>query len=63
MLDGWELYDLVKDPHELHSVYDDPDYARISEELKAELNRLRSLYQVPKDTRPLIQKAKKKKTD
>ncbi len=33
----WELFDLEKDPLELQSVYDDPAYADIVEELKKEL--------------------------
>ncbi len=36
----WELFDLERDPHELHSVYDDPDYADVVRELKTELDRL-----------------------
>lgn len=40
-LDAWELYDLVKDPHEINNVYADPAYADRARELKAELNRLR----------------------
>ncbi|GAH33186.1 unnamed protein product, partial [marine sediment metagenome] len=51
-LKEWELYDLQKNPHELKSVYDDPAYARVVTELKAELKRLRELYKVPEDTRP-----------
>jgi len=37
----WELFDLEKDPTEMRSVYDDPGYADIVHELKAELARLR----------------------
>ncbi|HUT95353.1 MAG TPA: sulfatase/phosphatase domain-containing protein [Thermoguttaceae bacterium] len=37
----WELFDLQKDPDELGSVYDDPAYAGVVAELKAELGRLR----------------------
>ncbi|MFH1266724.1 MAG: sulfatase/phosphatase domain-containing protein, partial [Planctomycetota bacterium] len=37
----WELFDLAKDPDELRSVYDDPEYAEVVTELKAELVRLR----------------------
>ncbi|MGD2123125.1 MAG: sulfatase [Gemmatimonadota bacterium] len=40
----WELFDLEADPHELRSVYGDPAYAEIREELKTELIRLRALY-------------------
>jgi len=36
----WELFDLEKDPFELHSVYDDPQYADVVAELKTELRRL-----------------------
>ncbi len=48
----WELFDLEKDPDEMNSVYDDPEYADIQSELTAELNRLREQYEVPEDTRP-----------
>jgi arylsulfatase A-like enzyme len=51
-LNEWELYDLSKDPKELRSVYGDPAYAKIRDELNAELKRLRTLYKVPEDTRP-----------
>jgi arylsulfatase A-like enzyme len=43
-IDEWELYDLEKDPHEMKSVYNDPKYADIINELKVELIRLRKLY-------------------
>ncbi len=43
-IDAWELYDLEKDPHELNNVYNDPAYADIVKELKAELQRLREKY-------------------
>ena len=54
MLDGWELYDLKKDPNELNSLYGQKGYQKITSELKTELTRLRKLYQVPEDTRPLV---------
>lgn len=38
---AWELYDLVKDPQELHNVYDAPAYAEIREELKARFAKMR----------------------
>jgi len=38
----WELFDLEADPCELHSVYEDPDYAGIVRELKGELHRLQA---------------------
>lgn len=34
---GWEFYDLKKDPHELHNVYREPEYAEIIKKLKREL--------------------------
>jgi arylsulfatase A-like enzyme len=41
-INEWELFDLTKDPNELKSVYDDPGYAQVRQELKAELARLRT---------------------
>jgi arylsulfatase A-like enzyme len=46
-LGEWELYDLEKDPHEMHSVYADPAYATTVQDLKTELARLRDVYRVP----------------
>jgi arylsulfatase A-like enzyme len=43
-LNAWEMYDLERDPREMNSVYADPDYATIREELKQELRRLRRVY-------------------
>ncbi len=37
----WELFDLKKDPMEMNNVYDEPTYANVVKELKAELIRLR----------------------
>ena len=37
-----ELYDLRRDPFELHSRHKDPDYASIEAELAARLDRLRN---------------------
>ncbi|HEX8915300.1 MAG TPA: sulfatase [Humisphaera sp.] len=39
--DQWELFDLTKDPNELKNVYDDPAYAKVREELKKEIARLK----------------------
>jgi arylsulfatase A-like enzyme len=36
----WEMFDLENDPCEMQSVYDDPAYAEVVAELKAELDRL-----------------------
>ncbi|QDT99013.1 sulfatase family protein [Gimesia aquarii] len=54
-LGEWELYDLEKDPHEMKSVYHDPEYAQVVTDLKAELKRLQKQYQVP-DDRGSVQK-------
>jgi arylsulfatase A-like enzyme len=43
-IDAWELYDLKKDPHELHNVYDEPGYAQVRKELQIELKRLMGYY-------------------
>jgi len=43
-IDEWELYDLEKDPHELRNEYNNPAYAEIVKELKAELARLKAFY-------------------
>jgi arylsulfatase A-like enzyme len=43
-IDAWELYNLQKDPHELNSVYGNPEYADIVNDLKTELKRLREKY-------------------
>jgi arylsulfatase A-like enzyme len=39
--DQWELYDLVKDPKEMHNLYGQPAAARLTASLKAELTRLK----------------------
>jgi arylsulfatase A-like enzyme len=41
----WELFDLEKDPYELNSVYDDPDYTEVVTDLKEELARLQQKFQ------------------
>ena len=46
-LDGWELFDLREDPHELTDVYNDPAHAGVVAELKRELDRLRAELKVP----------------
>ena len=49
LIDEWELFDLEEDPVEMQSVFDDPEYADVRLELEAELERLRSHYDVPDD--------------
>jgi N-sulfoglucosamine sulfohydrolase-like protein len=39
--DQWELFDLVNDPRELHSLYGAPGQEKITASLKAELLRLK----------------------
>ena len=39
--DQWEMYDLVKDPEELHNLYNDPAAADIIAKLKTEMYRLK----------------------
>ena len=34
---GWELYDLISDPHETRNLYHDPEHAELAEELKSRL--------------------------
>ena len=38
---GWELYDLKKDPAEMHNIYDNPEYAGIVQKLKKQLAELK----------------------
>ncbi len=45
-LDAWELYDLKNDPKELKNLYNKPEYQTIVEELKTQLDSLRTHYQV-----------------
>lgn len=40
----WELFDLVADPAEVNNVIDDPRYADVLAELRAELSRLQEQY-------------------
>ncbi len=43
-IDEWELYDLEKDPNEMKSVYDDPAYAEVQEQMHQRLTELRAEY-------------------
>lgn len=43
-IDQWELYDLEKDPSEMHNVYNDPAYASIKEDMHKQLERMRTKY-------------------
>ncbi|HEY3901588.1 MAG TPA: sulfatase [Chthoniobacter sp.] len=43
----WELFDTQKDPHELHSVYNEAEYSDVRKRLETELARLRTELKVP----------------
>ena len=45
--EGWELYDLEKDPDEMKNLYGHPDQRELIETLKAELEMLKRRYGVP----------------
>lgn len=45
--DEWNLFDLVKDPGEMKSVYNDPKYSDVREGLTSEYARLRKMYDAP----------------
>lgn len=47
----WELYDLQKDPRELHNVYGQPNYVPVQGQMTAELARVKAQYQVPQRSR------------
>ncbi len=49
-IDEWELYDIVKDPHEMRNVYGDEAYADVVSELNGEIKRLQQELAVPDDT-------------
>ncbi len=50
LINEWELFDLQADPHEMKSVYDNPDYADIRRTLEVRLTDLRTQYAVPDDS-------------
>ena len=60
-LDEWELYDLKRDPREMHSVYGSPEYTAITARLKDELTQLRRQYRVPDDRGSITKEGKRKK--
>jgi arylsulfatase A-like enzyme len=45
-LNLWELFDLEKDPREMNSVYDDPAYETIRDQMTRRLQQQRKLYRV-----------------
>ena len=43
-IDAWELYDLEKDPPEMHNVINDPAYSEVLADMQAELKKLQIQY-------------------
>ena len=48
----WELYDLEKDPSEMNNLYNNPEHAEKTNDLKKELERLKEQYNVPASPPP-----------
>ena len=46
-IDEWELFDLKKDPQQLHNLYGQPGTERITARLRKELVRLQEQYEDP----------------
>jgi hypothetical protein len=44
-VDSWELYDLQKDPHDMHNLYGKKGYEKITRHLKSQLNALIAQYE------------------
>ncbi|MCB4797900.1 sulfatase family protein [Neotamlana laminarinivorans] len=43
-INKWELYDLEKDPQEMHNLYDNPEYASVQKDMHEQLERMRQKY-------------------
>jgi arylsulfatase A-like enzyme len=43
-IDEWEMYDLEKDPHEMKSIYNNPEYADVQKMMHKRLAELRTKY-------------------
>ncbi|HVZ24990.1 MAG TPA: sulfatase/phosphatase domain-containing protein, partial [Sediminibacterium sp.] len=43
----WQLFDLQKDPEELHNLVKDPGYRQVLADMKTELNRQKAAYADP----------------
>ena len=56
----WELYDLVKDPHEQNNVYEEPIYASVVEDLKTRLLAVKSKVGDTDEQYPALMAARKK---
>jgi len=57
---NWELYDLKKDPLELHNVYDDPAYVSVVKKLKKELFRLKKAFGDTDEKYPELMEVRKR---
>jgi len=44
-VNGWELYDLKNDPHEMNNIYGKKGYEKITAQLKQQLNKLIDQYE------------------
>ena len=58
-IDEWELYDLQEDPTEMHNLYGQPGYEKITEDLMNELHKLQAQYQDPIEEKLQAAKAEK----
>lgn len=57
--DEWNLFDVEKDPQEMKSVHDDPEYASVLAKMKVLYQELRSEYQMDVATTPSHRKGEK----
>ena len=46
-IDAWELYDLKKDPEQMHNIYGQKGTEKLTKHLKAELLKLQEQYNDP----------------
>jgi arylsulfatase A-like enzyme len=61
-IDEWELFDNRKDPNQLTSVYNNPEYAEVVKKLQQEIDQLRVELKVPVDERPIKAKVRTPRT-
>ncbi|MEP4078594.1 sulfatase-like hydrolase/transferase [Haloferula sp.] len=57
--DEWNLFDIEKDPQEMKSVHDDPEYAPVLAKMKALYQKLREQYRMDVATVPVSRKEQK----
>ncbi|MFC0539093.1 sulfatase [Pelagicoccus mobilis] len=62
-VDEWELYDLEKDPTEMNSVYGDPEYAAVQEDMYRKLSEVRVYYRDNKENDDRFIKEYKEKVE